>query len=151
MSPADHESSYSTKLLRRLSFSLEFLYVDILTSLRMNRSWAFRSGDRASQSNGEASTTTEQDGRGWWHGIFSQTLWGSHPHCRKKTTSLRTITSMLKRLHSREWGKGIHIWSTCRKSLEWSAAKCWLLTWPRLASHKLNRARGRPAGKWLYS
>lgn len=119
LSLADYESSYRTKVLSHLSCSLEFQYINILTSLWMNSSWAFTSGDRASQTNGEASTTTDQDGRGWWNGISSQTLWGSHPHCRKKITSLRTIITMLKRLHSREWVKCISIRSMWRKNLYW--------------------------------
>jgi len=98
--------------------------------------------DRASQSNGEASTTTDQDGRGWWNGISLQTLWGSHPHCRKRITSLRTVITMLRRLCSSKWLKCIQIWSTWRKNEV--LRKCWLLTWSRLACHKLTRVLGRP-------
>lgn len=99
---------------------------------------------------GEAFTTTDQDGRGWWNGISSQTLWGSHPHCRKKITSLRTIISTLKRLHSREWLKCIQIWHIWRENLEWGIVQVLPAPSSRLATHKLTRALGISPVKWCY-
>lgn len=147
LSPAGYETSYGTKIFHTAWNSGTLIYWPLYEWTDLEPS-----GQVIGLPNpmGEAFTTTDQDGRGWWNGISSQTLWGSHPHCRKKITSLRTIISTLKRLHSREWLKCIQIWHIWRENLEWGIVQVLPAPSSRLATHKLTRALGISPVKWCY-